>query len=198
MIDPFNIAPDSADLLRCPMDFNVVLKTRRSVRAYTDQPIPDDVLQRLLDAARLAPSACNHQPWRFIVVRDPITRGKLGALCKGQHFIAQAPIIIVCCGKAYPNPFNWMGENLYLVDLAIALDHLTLAARNEGIGPCWIGAYDHEPIRQLLAIPPDYAVFMLVPLGYPRAGGAFHAQTDRLPLHQIVCSEKFDGQSWPP
>jgi nitroreductase len=177
------------------MDYYEVLKTRRSVRAFTDKPIPDQVLQRLLESARLAPSACNYQPWRFILVRDPITRDKLGALCRGQRFIAQAPVIIVCCGKPYPNPFNWMGENLYLIDLAIALDHLTLAARNEGIGSCWIGAFDHDPIRRLLSIPSDHAVVMLLPLGYPANANAFHARTDRLSLNQVVSSEKF-GQTW--
>jgi nitroreductase len=105
--------------------------------------------------------------------------------------VAAASVVIVCCGKKYQNPYNWMGPHLYLVDLAIAIDHMALAARNEGIGSVWIGAFDHDPIKKLLAIPADHDVVMLLPLGYPLGEDAFHSTTERLALEQIVFAEKF-------
>ncbi|MEI8198036.1 MAG: nitroreductase family protein, partial [Phycisphaerae bacterium] len=107
------------------------------------------------------------------------------------NHVAQASVVVVCCGKKYKNPYNWVGDNLYLVDVAIAIDHMTLAARNEGIGSVWIGAFDHEPIKKLLAVPADHDVVMLLPLGYPATEGAFHTTTERLALDQIVFGEKF-------
>lgn len=173
------------------MDFQAVLQTRRSVRAFAKREISQPVLARILEAVRIAPSACNCQPWRFVVVKDAATKKKLGEMCKGQSFVGTAAAVVACCGKRYQNAHNWIGPHLYLVDVAIAIDHMTLAARNEGIGSCWIGAFDHEPIKKLLGVPEDYDVVMLVPLGYPVSDGAFHATTERLPMDQIAFAERF-------
>jgi nitroreductase len=173
------------------MDFQTVLDTRRSVRSFARKDIPDAVLQRILEAARIAPSACNFQPWRFIVVKEAATKSKLAAMCKGQSSVAGASVVIVCCGKKYQNPYNWMGQSLYFVDVAIAIDHMVLTARNEGLGSVWIGAFDQDPIKKLLAIPADHDVVMLLPLGYPANEDAFHTTTERLALEQIVFGEKF-------
>ncbi len=173
------------------MDFQAVIQTRRSVRAFAERDIPDPVLTRILEAARIAPSACNFQPWHFVVVKDAATKIKLAQMCKGQSFVATAPVVVVCCGKKYRNPYNWMGESMFLIDVAIAIDHMTLMARNEGIGSCWIGAFYHEPIKKLIAVPEDHDVIMMIPLGYPASEGSFHATTERLALDQIVSAEKF-------
>jgi nitroreductase len=173
------------------MEFQTVMQTRRSVRSFARKDIPEEALRRILEAARVAPSACNFQPWRFIVVKDAAMKAKLAAASKGQSSVAAAAVVIVCCGKKYKNPYNWMGPVLYLVDVAIAIDHMTLAARNEGIGSVWIGAFDQEPIRKLLAIPADHDVVMLLPLGYPAGGEAFHTTTERLPLEQVAYRERF-------
>jgi nitroreductase len=175
------------------MDFTTVIKTRRSVRAYADKPIPEDVLGRVLEAGRLAPSACNFQPWRFIVVKDAATRGQIAKMAGQQQFVAKAPVVIVCCGKRYAQKYNWIGENLYLVDLGIAVEHLALAARNEGLGTCWIGSFQDQPIKKLLGVPADHDVVMLLPMGYPVSADQFSATTERLGIEQVVFAEKFGG-----
>ena len=168
------------------MDFWTVLKTRRSIRAYCDRPVAEDLLQKVLEAARLAPSTFNLQPWRFIVVTDPATRAQLAKLAQDQEFVAKAPVVIVCLGKHYDQAYNWMGDKMFLLDVAIAVDHLTLAARAEGLGTCWIGAFPNDSMKQLLAVPPGFDVVALTPLGFPAAEELFSAQTERLPMEQIA------------
>jgi nitroreductase len=168
------------------MEFSEVVGTRRSVRAYKPDPVPDEVLRRVLDGARMAPSANNLQPWHFIVVRDQTTRRNLADLAAGQTFVGQAPVIIVCCGKRYTDRYSWLRENMYLVDCTIAIDHLTLAARNERLGTCWIGAFDHERVKEAAKVPDGYDVIMLMPVGYPASPGAFRGTTSRRALEEIV------------
>jgi len=168
------------------MDFLEVVRTRRSVRAYKSQEVPPEVLDRVLDCARLAPSANNVQPWRFHIVREPALRRELAQAAADQMFIAEAPVVIVCCGRRYVDRWSWLGPHMYLVDCAIAFDHLTLAARNEGLGTCWIGAFDHERVRKLLRVPAEEDVIMLTPLGYPAAANAFHETKARRPFAEVV------------
>ncbi len=157
------------------MDFYEVIKTRRSVRSYKKDDIPEDVLKRVLNAARIAPSGSNRQPWRFIVIKDEQRKKKIAELCHNQSFIAQAPVVIAGCGRnIHYNRGEWMGDYSVLVDVAIAFDHLTLAARAEGLGTCWIGSFDNDAIKNFLGIPADYNVVALTPLGYPASDNAFH------------------------
>lgn len=168
------------------MEFNEIIRTRRSVRAYRPDPVPETALRRVLDSARLAPSANNTQPWHYYVVRENNLKRQIAKLACGQMFIAEAPLVIVCCGKRYPDPYSWIGDNMYLVDCAITLDHLTLAARNEGLGTCWIGAFNHEGIKEKLKITAGFDVIMLTPLGYPSDENAFHETRNRRPLESIM------------
>ena len=168
------------------MDFTEVIRTRRSVRSFKPDPVPDEVLAQVLDAARLAPSACNKQPWHFIVVRDPAKRRGLAQAAAGQAFVGEAPVVLLCCGQRYRDRYCWIGTDMYLVDCAIAIDHLTLAARNEGLGTCWVGAFDHGEVRRVVKVADDYDVIMLVPLGYPAAAGAFHETNGRHALKQVM------------
>ena len=177
------------------MDFQTVLKTQCNVWDFSPQDIPDPVLNRILEAARIASTAFHLQPWRFVIVQDETTKTQLAEMCKGQTFVATASAVVVCCGQKYHNPYNWLGENFYLIDVAAATAHLQLAARHEGVGSCWIAAFDHEPIKKLLQVPADYEVIMLVPLGYPASEEAFHPTTECLALEQIVFTEKF-GHQW--
>ena len=173
------------------MDFYEVVKTRRSVRAYADKPIPDPVLERVLGAARAAPSGSNRQPTRFILVRDPGAREALVPHCGGQTFIAQAPAVVVACGRnLHYNRGKYMGDFAMLVDVSIAVDHLTLAARAEGLGTCWIGSFDNERLKAHLGIPDDFQVVALTPLGYPE-GNPFVETDDRLGLDAIVRDERW-------
>ncbi len=173
------------------MDFETVFKTRRSVRAFDDRQVPDEVLHRVLDAARLAPSANNTQPWRFVVVRDRSIRKKLAKVAAGQTFVGQAPVVVACCGRKHTDTYSWIGPHMHIVDVTIAVDHMTLAARNEGLGTCWIGAFDHEACKQLLKVPDTHNVVMLIPIGYPVSQDAFAETGPRLALDQIVCDDQF-------
>ena len=151
------------------MELFDVISTRRSVRSYADTPIPKEILHKVLDAARLAPSGSNRQPTRLIVILDQARINALVPMCSNQTFIAQAPVLIVGVGKSLPNNRGgYMGSYGMLVDAAIVMDHLTLAARAEGLGTCWIGAFDYKPIKAFLKIPEDWNVVALTPIGYPQ------------------------------
>jgi nitroreductase len=150
------------------MDVLEAITRRRSVRSYSSKPIEPKVMERMRKALRYAPSACNLQPWRFILVDDEAMRRELAAASHGQSWIAQAPVTVVACG--FPGQaYKRMGGygNSVDVDLAIALDHLTLAAAAEGLGTCWIGSFDEGKVKQLLGIPASAKVVALAPLGYP-------------------------------
>ncbi len=160
------------------MDVFEAIQTRRSVRSYSPRSIPDCTLIPLRDALRLAPSACNLQPWRFIFVTDQKLRAELGQAAHQQTFIAQAPLIVVACG--FPDrAYKGMGGrgNSVDVDVAIALDHLTLAAVAEGLGTCWIGAFDERAVKRLLEIPQEAKVVALTPLGFPASSGLIRPVT---------------------
>jgi nitroreductase len=177
------------------MDFYEVIKTRRSVRSYKKDPIPDDVLKRVLNAARIAPSGNNRQPWKFIIIKDEERKKKMVELCEGQKFVAEAPILIVACGRnIHYNRGGWMGDYSMIVDVAIAMDHLTLSARAEGLGTCWIGSFDNEGIKKFLGIPEDVNVVALTPLGYPKKPDVFKETKDRKNLEEIICYDKWEGK----
>ena len=156
------------------------IRTRRSVREYDPRPMPDDVLHRVLEALRLAPSACNNQPWKFVVVQDPIMRQEIAKAARDQKFIADAPVIVVGVGLPQ-QAYKSMGgsRNSAEMDVAIALDHLSLAAVEEGLGTCWIGAFDEPRVKKLLKIPETCLIAAMMPLGYPARPELLHAIEDR-------------------
>lgn len=175
------------------MDFREVIETRRSVRSFKPDPIDEEVLKRVLEAARIAPSGSNRQPWKFIIVTDPRTKQELVPLCEGQEFVGQAPAVIIACGfNIHYDRGHYMGDYSMLVDVAIAFDHLTLAARNEGIGTCWIGSFDNDGIKKLLDIPEDVQVVALTPLGYPKSGDVFAPVSNRKSLEEIISYQKWN------
>lgn len=173
------------------MDIYEVIKTRRSIRSYKPDPIPEDKLRRVLEAVRLAPSGNNRQPWKFILVKDEKLKEQLVPLCYNQSFIASAPMVVVACGyNIHYNRGGYMGDLSMVVDVAIAVDHLTLAARAEGLGTCWIGSFDNEEVKKLLHIPGEVQVVALTPLGFPKKE-EFLPTEDRKPLREIVCQDRF-------
>jgi len=150
------------------MDLMEAIKTRRSIRRYKPLQVPETLLREVLNAARLAPSADNAQPWKMVVVRDELVRSKLAVACNGQKFIAQAPIVLVACGipeDAFQTVGGYMSS--HVIDATIAMDHLTLAAHSLGLGTCWIAAFKEDKVREILGIPEDVRVVALTPLGYP-------------------------------
>jgi len=173
------------------MDVLEAILIRRSVRAYDARPIDRASFDRLLQALRFAPSACNFQPWRFILVQSQPQRLKLAAASRNQMWIAQAPLIVVACGLP-DAAYKYMGGygNSVDIDLAIALDHLSLCAVAEGLGSCWIGAFDEAEVKAILDIPAESVkVVALMPVGYPQSPDLIHpagSQSRKKP-EQLFC-----------
>jgi len=170
------------------MNVYEAIKTRRSVRSYQDRPVEKEVLERILEAARMAPSARNRQAYKFVVVTDKEIRKKLAIAAHNQHFVAEAPVVIVAVGLT-PKEIMSCGIPTDPVDVAIAIDHITLAAVEEGLGTCWIGAFEQEEVCKILNIPSQYKVIELLPLGYPADSSS--RQKYRKPLKELVCYQKF-------
>jgi nitroreductase len=170
------------------MQFKEVIKNRKSIRDYEDTPIPEDKLLRVLEAARLAPSGSNRQAWKFIVVRDSKRRQKLAQAAEGQTFVGKAPVVIAAV-STMPDLVMICGVPACVVDLAIAVDHITLAAADEGLGTCWIGAFSQQTARDILKIPDKYQIVALLPLGYPKQTGRPKV---RKSLNEIICYETFE------
>ena len=170
------------------MDVYQAIRARKSVRAFRDQEVDDETLTRLFEAVRLAPSAKNSQEWRFVVVRDRDTRERIATEGAGQAFIGRAPVLVVCCAETEGRTMRG-GQQAYPIDVAIAIDHLTLAAVAEGLGTCWIGAYDESKVKDILGIPRAIRVVELLPLGYPVDPAA--VDKSRLPLSTIMHYERW-------
>jgi nitroreductase len=171
------------------MDVQKAIMARRSIRKYSSREIPKEKLTKLLEAMRLAPSAKNLQPWKFIIINDGETKKKLIPACRGQAFIAEAPIIIAGCAllnEAWGGMGGYMSS--YPIDVAIALDHLTLAATEEGLGTCWIGAFDEGEVKKILEVPDGVKVVALTPLGYPESEPN---PRPRKKLTEIICYNKY-------
>jgi len=157
-----------------------VIRKRRSIRRYKPTPVPEDVLTNILEAARLAPSAGNRQPWHFIVVRDDERKRQLGI----SEWAAEAPIVIVGCADTKIRP-----EPTCIIDVSIAFEHIVLAAANFGLGTCWIGRLNaDDAIKKALDIPEHVKVIAVTPLGYP---DETPGPKERRSLNEIVHYEKF-------
>lgn len=169
------------------MDIEEVIQKRYSCRSYKDTPVPEEKLKSILEAAQLAPSASNRQPYKFIIVKDRGKREKL-AEAAGQSFIATAAIIVAGVSL---EPEKIMGCQVptYAVDLAIAMEHIALQAAAEGLGTCWIGAFPQQETKKILEIPEEYKIVTLMPLGYPADSPG---PKDRKNLDELVSYEKFD------
>lgn len=170
------------------MNIYELIAARKSVRAFQERDVPEDLIAKLMEAARLAPSASNRQEWRFVVVRDAEKRRKLSEAANGQTFIAQAPVVLACCAETDEHRMA-CGQLSYPIDVAIAIDHITLCAVAEGLGTCWIGAFDEEQAKAVLAIPPEIRVVELLPIGYPQDPAP--AAKRRHPLDAIVRYESW-------
>jgi nitroreductase len=173
------------------MEFYDVIRTRRSVRKFLKKGIPDEVLERILEVARVAPSGDNRQPWRFVVVKDDQRKKKIARACYEQDFVTQAPVVIVCCSIECSSGYEpWMDE-AGRRDTVIATDHLILAARNEGLATCWVGAFFDKKVGKIINVPGDVDVVMVVPIGYPTSKSAFSKASGRKALKDICFSEEY-------
>ncbi len=184
------------------MELMEAIRTRRSIRRFSDRPVEEEKLQALLEAVRQSPSWANMQCWRFVVVKDRQTREKISELSYVESFfaprgyksnparkgLAEAPVVIVAC--ADPGKSGMIGgQSYYLTDMGIAGQTLMLGARGLGLGTVFVGVFDEEKLRPLLGIPDDIRVVGIFPLGYPleeKEGGP-----PRKPLTEIVTFEKW-------
>lgn len=142
------------------------IKERYSVRKFQNKPIEQEKLDILLEAARLAPSASNKQSWKFIVIKDSEKRKQLTDICKGQKFVSKAPITIAVCNTNLDYIMT-CGQKAPVIDGAIAAEHIVLQAVELGLGSCWIGAFYHDKMAELISLPQDYEIIGLLPVGYP-------------------------------
>lgn len=161
------------------MEFQDVIRKRRSVRHFIDRDVPDEIVFKLLDAARCAPSGGNLQPWEFILVRERVNRkrlvdttflGYMTKTGKPQSWIFEAPVIIAACANTKAGFARYgsgeMTKTNILLDLAAAIENLLLAAVDLGLGACWISGFDHEKAAEALKLPQDVWIVSLVPVGY--------------------------------
>lgn len=169
------------------MEVSKAIKKRSSIRAYKGAPVGKPKLKKVLEAGRLAPSAHNDQDWEFVVVFKKEQREAL-AKAAHQEFIQEAPIVIAAVAL---NPDKKMSCEVpqYAVDLAIAVDHMTLQAADLGLGTCWIGAFKQKKVKNILSVPEDKKVVTLLPLGYPKEES--EGEKERKSLDEIVSFDKY-------
>lgn len=174
------------------MAFLDLVKQRRSVRRYQPRPVPREAIERCLEAARWAPSACNSQPWHFIVVdREPLRTQVAEAACSGVYsifrFIREAPVLVVVVTERSRYIARLAGQlrgvQYALIDIGIACEHLVLQAAEEGLGSCWVGWFNERAVKNVLGLPRAARVDVLITLGYPADDPP--AQRQRRPLDEI-------------
>jgi nitroreductase len=169
------------------MDVYEAIAKRYSVRAYADEPVAEDVLRRILDAGRVAPTGRNAQQWRFLVVRDAERRKALAE--HSMDWAADAPVLLAVVSTE-PGRVMHCGVPAAPVDCAIAIDHMTLAAVAEGLGTCWVGHFEQESCKRILHVPDEMQIIELLTLGRPA-----DTPTDmpRKPFDEVVRFEIFDA-----
>jgi len=171
------------------MEVFEAIQNRHSVRSYLSDEVPSEKLVRILEAARLVPSAGNIQPWHFIIITDQQMRKELS---KGRYakFLVESPVVIVGCGDERASP-NW-----HQVDTSIAMQNMVLTATSEGLGTCWIGSFNENQVKKLLDIPERFRVIALLALGYRRktmdlSSKVLHFFRKKKKLEKIASLERF-------
>ena len=171
------------------MDFSELVTYRGSIRGFKNTPVEEDKLLAVLEAARMAPTAHNNQPFRRLVIHTEGRAAELGQIY-GRPWFTQPPLVICIVGVPAE---GWVreadGKNYYEVDVAIAMDHLILAAHNLGLGTCWVGAFNPEAAYKVLSLPEDVIPIAFTPLGYPDRDPR---EKIRKPLEDLVKYEKWE------
>ena len=162
------------------------IKTRRSVRKYKPTPIPEEHLKTILEAAHLAPSAGNKQPWKFIIVRDTDTKKKLAEVANNQHWIGDAGVVAVSLSMDKKDPSIY--ERWVERDVMTAVEHMVLTAWELGYGTCWIGAFKQKDVKDLLGVPEEMAVINILPIGVP---DQIPEPRGRKPFDEIFYDEEY-------
>ncbi len=169
------------------MEFYQLIEGRETIRVYdTDKKIPDEVLNNILNAGRLAPSASNRQPWTFVLVASKEKLSAVKATYQREWF-QKAPYIVVVVGdktKSWVRPKD--GYNSIETDLAIAMDHIILAAENEGVGACWVIAFDYEMLSKAIGLSESEVVFCMAAMGYPPENFKKQRNKKRKSIEEVV------------
>lgn len=168
------------------MEFYDAVRKRHSLRKYdSGRKVPEEVLKRILEAGRMAPSAVNKQPWRFLVVSSEEMLKKVRS-CYNASWFQDVPHVLIVAGDYDSAWVRGDGYNSLETDLAIALDHMILAAASEGVGTCWIAAFNPLALRKVLGLKDSEQVFAITPLGYPKSGFKDEKRKSRKPLDAVV------------
>lgn len=173
------------------MDVLEAVKSRRSIRAFKNQDVSAEIVEKLIHAAQWAPSAGNIQPWEFIIVRKPEIKERLAKAALGQMFIEKAPVVIIVCANEDHSSqgYGLRGKTLYCIqDTAAAIQNIHLTAYSLGLGTCWVGAFKEEETREILKIPRGMRPVAMIPVGYP---AEVPTARSRKPIGQIVHYETF-------
>jgi nitroreductase len=169
------------------MEYTELIKKRSSIRGYKSDPVEDEKLQIILEAARLAPTAANRQPFQIIIIHTEGRQEELRRIYDRDWFV-QAPLVVVVCGEQSKAWIRHDKASYVVVDAAIAMDHLILEATNQGLGTCWIGAFDDQVTREILGLPEEIDPIVMTPLGYPDAPPR---GKDRKALEELVRYERW-------
>ncbi len=169
------------------MDFLELVRRRYSVRAYKPDPVEEEKLAQVLEAARLAPTAANRQPFQLIVIHTAGRERELRRIYNSKWFV-EAPIVLCACGLPEQGWIRQDGLNYTLVDVAIVMDHIILAATELGLGTCWIGAFNPQAAREVLGLPDGVEPIAFTPLGYPADQPR---PKKRKPLEELVRYERW-------
>ncbi|MEM2913095.1 MAG: nitroreductase family protein [Candidatus Bathyarchaeia archaeon] len=152
------------------LDIFNLFKSRRSIRSFTSEDITNEDLEKILEAARWAPSAGNIQPWEFIIIRKPETKREIAKAALNQTFIEEAPVVIVVCANEARSSWTYgsRGANLYCIqDTAAAIENILLATCALDLGACWVGAFYEDEVRRILKIPRGLRPVAIIPMGHP-------------------------------
>ncbi len=173
------------------MDFIHLARKRFSSRKYLPKQVEDEHLIAVLEAGRIAPSAVNYQPWHFVVIREPDNLKKLAG-CYHREWFEKAPVVIVICGDHGVSWTRKDGKDHCDIDVAIAVDHMTLAATDLGLATCWVCNFDPEKTRELLQLPGHVEPIVMLPLAYPEDTPDLERHVHkRKQLAEIVHWEKY-------
>lgn len=152
------------------MDILDAIRGRRSIRRFKPNAIPKEKQEKIIEAAKWAPSAGNQQTRELLLIENQDTKNKLSEAAYGQNFIAEAPLVLVACANTTKSSriYGTRGRNLYSIqDAAAAMQNILLASHSLGLGSCWVGAFDEQQVRKILKIPEDVIPMALIPIGVP-------------------------------
>ena len=169
------------------MEYTELIRSRESIRNYDpNRPVPNEILVKILEAGRLAPSACNYQPWKFLVISSSVMLEKV-RVCYQRDWFKDAPHVLVILGlkdQAWKRSYD--GYNSVETDVAIAMTHIILAAENEGVGACWVEAYNPALLKEAIKPGENQLIFGITTLGYTKPGFKKASEKNRKSLEEIV------------